>query len=151
MQAADADFSFIHFTDTHLMAGAPLAGRDGSWELDTQVTLERVIRAINRLETQPAFVMIGGDLTSPDMIDRDRQLTPEEYEPSYRLLQDVLQPLECPIYMLMGNHDDRVAFHRVMQHDVSSPDSPHYFSFNHEGYHFIGLDTLEPGKAGGYR
>ena len=150
MQAGSADFSFVHFTDTHIMAGSTFAGIDGEWEIDTRVTLERVIRAINALETPPAFAVIGGDLTSPDLIDRSRHPTSEEYEPSYRLLQEVIEPLSCPVYMLMGNHDDREAFHRVMQHEVAQPDAPHYFSFNHEGYHFIGLDTHEPGRPGGY-
>ena len=150
MKAESADFSFIHFTDTHIMAGSTCPAFDGAWDIDTQVTLERVIRAINGLEFKPAFVMIGGDLVSPDLIDRSRHLTSAEYEPSYELLQDVLKPLDCPVYMLMGNHDDRVAFHRVMQHDVVPSDSPHYFSFNHQGYHFIGLDTHEMGKPSGY-
>ncbi|MCZ6874011.1 MAG: metallophosphoesterase [bacterium] len=150
MQAEEANFTFVHFTDTHMMAGATFTLSDSAWEVDTQATLERVIRAINALQPQPVFVVIGGDLSSPDLIDRSRCLTSEAYEPSYRLLQQTLEPLNCPVYMLMGNHDDRAAFHRVMQHAVVSPDAPHYFSFNHDGYHFIGLDTQEPGKPGGY-
>ena len=150
MLAEDADFTFVHFTDTHIMAGAPFRVSTADWELDTQATLERVVRAINALETPPAFAIIGGDLTSPDLIDRSRHPTPEEYEPSYRVLQQTLEPLNFPVHMLMGNHDDRTAFHRVMQHDVGTPDAPHYFSFDHEGYHFIGLDTHEPGQSGGF-
>ncbi|PON14747.1 hypothetical protein C2W62_27470 [Candidatus Entotheonella serta] len=41
-------------------------------------------------------------------------------------------------------------FHRVIEHPVTSPDVAHYFSFDHEGYHFIALDTLELGKPGGF-
>lgn len=149
MPAEDVNFTFVHFTDTHIMAGASLRFADADWEIDTQVTLERVIQAINALEPQPAFAIIGGDLTSPDCIDRSRHPTPEEYEPSYRLLEQTLEPLSCPVYMLIGNHDDRTAFHRVMKHTVTSPDAPHYFSFDHDGYHFIALDTQEPGKPWG--
>ena len=132
------------------MAGASFTLPDVDWQVDTRATLERVIRAINTLEPQPDFAIIGGDLTSPDLIDRSRRPPPEEYERSYQLLQDTLEALNSPVHMLMGNHDDRIAFNRVMQRDVSSPDFPHYFSFNHHGYHLIGLDTLEPGKPGGY-
>ncbi len=148
-QTADADFTVVHLTDTHIMAGAAFTLPDTEWEIDTQPMLERVVRAINALQPQPAFAIIGGDLTSPDLIDRSRRPTPEEYEPSYRLLLETLRPLEMPVYMLMGNHDDRAAFHRVMQHDVPSPDVPHYFSFDHQRYHIIGLDTQEPGQPGG--
>lgn len=150
MSAEDANFTFVHFTDTHIMAGAPFRASNGDWEMDTQVTLARVIEAINALQPQPAFAIIGGDLTSPDLIDRSQHPTPEAYEPSYRLLQQTLEPLCCPVYMLMGNHDDRTAFHRIMEHPVASPDAAHYFSFDHEGYHFIALDTLEPGQPGGF-
>ena len=149
MHAEDANFTFVHFTDTHIMAGITYKS-DFGWQVDTQKTLERVIRAINALDPPPDFAIIGGDLTSPDLIDRSRHPTPEAYEPSYEVLRETLQLLNCPVHMLMGNHDDRIAFHRVMQHEVPSPDFPYYFSFDHQGYHFIGLDTLEPGKHGGY-
>lgn len=149
-QAADANFTVVHFTDTHIMAGATFTRPDVEWELDTHMMLERVICAINTLHPRPAFAIIGGDLTSPDLIDRGRQPTPEEYEPSYDLLRQALRNLNMPVYMLMGNHDDRTAFNRVMQRDVALPDAPHYFSFDHQGYHFIGLDSQEPGRSGGF-
>ncbi len=149
MGAEDANFTFVHFTDTHITAGATFKS-DFGWEIDTQKTLQRVIRAINALDPAPDFAIIGGDLTSPDLIDRSQHPTPEAYEPSYQLLRETLASLNCPVHMLIGNHDDRIAFHRVMQHDVPSPDAPHYFSFDHGGYHLIGLDTQEPGKPGGY-
>jgi 3',5'-cyclic AMP phosphodiesterase CpdA len=75
--AAQADFCFVHFTDTHIMAGGTLG------HLDTSASLRRVIEVINALEPRPAFAVIGGDLVSPDMLDRNRTLTPAEYAPSY--------------------------------------------------------------------
>lgn len=142
--AAQADFCFVHFTDTHIMAG-------GTWRnIDTSANLQRVVAVLTALEPRPAFAVIGGDLVSPDLLDRSRTLTQEEYEPSYRLLQDLLQPLPYPTYMLLGNHDHRRAFHRVMQTPVPSLDTPHYYSFEHQGYHFIALDTHQPGQDWGY-
>ncbi len=148
--AAQADFSFVHFSDTHIMAEGLFTESVEGWQVDTAASLRRVIRTITTLEPLPAFAMIGGDLTSPDLLERDRTLTPEDYEPSYRLLQDILAPLSCPIYMLMGNHDDRIAFHRVMQTGVATPDASHDYSFDHQGYHFIALDSLQPGEVGGH-
>jgi 3',5'-cyclic AMP phosphodiesterase CpdA len=148
--ADQADFSFVHFTDTHIMVGEVSPSTTSARRADTQASLQRVIGVINTLEPRPAFAVIGGDLTSPDLLDRSRALTPEEYEPSYRRLQDLLSPLPCPTYMLMGNHDNRTAFHRVMQTGVSIPDAAHYYSFDYQGYHFIALDSLQPGEAGGF-
>jgi Icc protein len=136
-------FSFVHFTDTHIMAG-------GTWrDVDTTATLQRVIAVINALEPAPAFAVIGGDLVSPDLLDRQRTLSAEEYEPSYRLLQETLAPLRCPTYMLLGNHDHRVAFHRVMQTAAPTPDALHHYSFGHQGYHFVALDSHVPGQSWG--
>src|SRR5262245_23407339 len=106
--AAQADFCFVHFTDTHIMASGTLR------DLDTSASLQRVIEVINALEPRPAFAVIGGDLVSPDMLDRNRTLTQAEYEPSYHLFLELIRPLQCPTYMLLGNHDHRQAFHQVM-------------------------------------
>src|SRR5215813_8913051 len=54
--AAQADFCFVHFTDTHVMAGGTLG------HLDTSASLQRVIEVINALAPRPAFAVIGGDL-----------------------------------------------------------------------------------------
>ena len=100
-RAAQADFCFVHFTDTHIIAGGTLHN------FDTSASLQRVVAVLNALEPRPAFAVIGGDLVSPDIVDRNRTLTAAEYEPSYRLFQELIRPLRCPIYMLLGNHDHR--------------------------------------------
>src|SRR5262249_57105068 len=107
--AAQADFCFVHFTDTHIMAGGTLG------HLDTSASLQRVIAVINALEPRPAFAVIGGDLVSPDLLDRNRTLTQAEYAPSYHPFLELLPPLPCLTYMLLGNHAHRPAFHHVMQ------------------------------------
>ena len=143
-RAAQADFCFVHFTDTHIIAGGTLHN------FDTSASLQRVIAVLNALEPRPAFAVIGGDLVSPDIVDRNRTLTAAEYEPSYRLFQELIRPLQCPTYMLLGNHDHRQAFHQVMQTPVPTLDTPHHYSFDYQGYHFVALDTHQPGQSGGY-
>jgi len=150
MRVVDGNFSFVQLTDTHIMAGTKFRSADGEWELDTHETLTRVLRVVNALRPQPAFVIVSGDLVSPDLADRRRRPTPEEYEPSYTLLRETLATLSCPVHLMIGNHDDRTAFHRVMGHVPQSPDASHYYSFDHGGYHFVALDTQEPGKPGGW-
>ena len=142
-RASGADFSFVHFTDTHIMPG-------GAWQgLDTAVSLRRVMDVIVPLEPVPAFAIVGGDLASPDLVDRTRVLTPEEYEPSYRLLREIVGALPCPVHFILGNHDNRPAFHRVMETRVASPDARHHWAFDHEGYRFVGLDSHVPGNPWG--
>jgi Icc protein len=140
---AQADFCFVHFTDTHIIAGSTWA------DLDTSASLRRVIEVLKALEPRPVFAVIGGDLVSPDMLDHSRTLTQEEYEPSYRLLQKLVRPLQCPTYMLLGNHDHRRAFHHVMQTPVPTLDATHHYSFDYQGYHFVALDTHQPGQPWG--
>jgi len=139
------DFSFVHFTDTHIMAG-------GAWDngqVDTSASLRRVIETINALEPAPAFAIVGGDLTSPDLLDRGRTLASAEWMPSYRLLREIVGGLRCPAHFLLGNHDDRPAFHRVMGDRTTNLDATQHWSFDHGGCHFVGLDSLVPGKPWG--
>ena len=143
--AAQADFCFVHFTDTHIMAG----GVHPSTQLDTEVCLRQVVDVLQTLEPQPAFAVVGGDLASPDILDREQTLEPEDYMPSYRLLQDILSPLPYPVHMLLGNHDNRQAFHQVMQTGATNGDALHHYSFDYQGWHFVALDSLLPGKPGG--
>jgi Icc protein len=144
-----ARFRFVHLTDTHIMAGGKWKPRSGNFEFDTEASLRQVVQAVRGLDPAPAFAVLGGDLASPDLLDRSRTLAPEDYEPSYRLLTDILAGLPCPVRFLVGNHDNRVAFNRLLRPDAPAPDAPHYYGFDHQGYHFVALDSQEPGQAGG--
>jgi 3',5'-cyclic-AMP phosphodiesterase len=144
-----ARFRFVHLTDTHIMAGGKWTSRAGDFEFDTEESLRRVVETIRDLDPAPAFAVLGGDLASPDLLDRERVLEAAEYEPSYRLLAEILRGLPCPVRFLIGNHDHRVAFNRVLRADAPAPDAPHYYGFDHQGYHFVALDSQEPGQAAG--
>lgn len=144
-----ADFSFVHLTDTHIVAEGKWKSRYGAGEYDTTASLQQVITVVNTLEPRPAFAVLGGDLASPDMQDHHRVWTPEEYESSYRLLQELARALPCPTYMLLGNHDNRIAFHRIFGNAAATLDAPHYYSFDYQGHHFVALDSLQPGAPGG--
>jgi Icc protein len=150
VRATQADFSFVHLTDTHIMAGGKWLTPSGAWEYDTTASLQQVIEAVNTLAPRPAFAVIGGDLVSPDLLDRHRVWTPEEYESSYSSLQELLGALPCPTYLLMGNHDNRVAFRRIFGNAGVAPDAPHYYSFDYQAYHFVALDSQQPGAPGGH-
>jgi Icc protein len=146
----EARFRFVHLTDTHIMVGGKWRPRSADFEFDTEASLRRVVATVRTLEPAPAFAVLGGDLASPDLLRRERPPEPDEWEVSYRRLAEILAELPCPAHFLIGNHDHRGAFNRVLRPDAPSPDAPHYYAFDHDGYHFVALDSQEPGLPGGF-
>ena len=145
----NSPFSFVFLTDTHIMANGLYRPRNGAWVFDTAKSLSQVVNAILSLETAPAFVIVGGDLVSPDVLERERTLPSKDYEPSYRLLSRLLEPIPCPVHMLLGNHDNRLAFKHVVQKEQPPDPTPHAYSFDYHGHHFVLLDSLVIGETVG--
>jgi 3',5'-cyclic AMP phosphodiesterase CpdA len=142
------ELRFVHFTDTHVVGpGVRLR------EVDTCRSLERVVDAVNDLNPRPAFVIVGGDLVSPDIssdsIEGHRHASDAEYEASYAVLRSILGRLEIPFHMLMGNHDRRRPFRRVMLSRPAPDDERHCFVVDVDGYRVCALDSLDPGKKPG--
>jgi Icc protein len=141
--------SFVHFSDTHIVR-PDVRLRD----VDTMATLTRVVDAVNRLNPPPAFVVIGGDLVSPDIAPevraKTRQLMVRDYEHSYEIFHSLVGRLNVPVHYVMGNHDRRVPFRRVIQHDPQPTDQPYYYAFSAGQYRLCILDSLQPSKDGGY-
>ena len=142
------ELRFVHFTDTHIV-GPGVRLRD----VDTCRSLERVVDAVNGLNPRPAFVIVGGDLVSPDIssdsIEGHRDATDAEYEASYAVLRSILGRLTVPFHMLMGNHDRRRPFRRVMLSEHAPDDERHCFVIDVDGYRVCALDSLDPGKKPG--
>lgn len=121
-------------TDLHIRQPGKLAyGR-----LDTAPYLRRAVEAIGKLRQKPDAVVLTGDLT-----DFGR---PEEYEHLARLIA----PLEMPVYLLPGNHDEREQMRRsfpaygylgssgVLQYSVQVGD-----------LRLVTLDTVVTGQSAG--
>jgi Icc protein len=140
--------TFVHFSDTHVIRpGVRLRN------IDTIETLSRVVDAVNGLDPQPAFVVIGGDLVSPDgepaVKAGTRQLTVRDYETSYAVFHELVSRLPMPVHYVMGNHDRRVPFRRVLLKDSQPTDRRHYYAFTAGAYRVCILDSLEPLRDGG--
>ncbi|WP_347554245.1 phosphodiesterase [Robbsia sp. KACC 23696] len=144
---AHAPFYFVQLTDLHIRAPGVLAYR----KVDTAVYLRQAVAHVLSLDPAPAAVVVTGDLVDKGSVEE------------YMHLQALLAPLPMPIYMLVGNHDGREGLRAVF-------DAPYL----REGGAFvqytadiggndgsdgkptcspvrlIALDTLEPGRSGGF-
>jgi 3',5'-cyclic-AMP phosphodiesterase len=141
--------TFVHFSDTHIVRpGVRLR------DVDTIETLTRVVDAVNWLDPQPAFVVIGGDLVSPDgepeVKAKTRALTVRDYETSYDIFHSLVSRLHVPVHYVMGNHDRRVPFRRVICKDSQPTDQPYYYAFTAGQHRLCILDSLEPQRDSGY-
>ena len=106
--------------------------------VDTNQFLKAAVEQLNRLKTQPDIVVATGDLVD------------ERTEAEYRMLRAILAPLKAPIYFVMGNHDDRVAFRKVFPNLPYMPDEG-FVQYVLEDYplRIITLDTLVDGESYG--
>jgi 3',5'-cyclic AMP phosphodiesterase CpdA len=121
-------------TDLHIKRPGALAYR----KVDTAPYLARCVARLNALVPRPDAVLVTGDLVD---------LGAEE---EYRHLAQLLAPLELPVYLMVGNHDDRAALRAVF-------DAPYL----HDGGAFvqyavdvgavrvIALDSQVPGESAG--
>lgn len=119
---------FIQISDIHLVAPGHRV-----YDLDPAERLRDCVADIMERHSDAAFVIITGDLA-------------HHGEPAaYELLRSLLQPLQMPVHLLIGNHDNRARF------QASFPTAPRdengfiQFSVETPAGRIIGLDTHEPG------
>jgi 3',5'-cyclic AMP phosphodiesterase CpdA len=127
-----ADFTFVQISDSHI-------GFDGKANTDVTATFAAAIDQVNRLTDRPDFVIHTGDLThftTPDQLDQVKQM---------------LGRLRAPqVFTLPGEHDstddDGTKYRKVFgagTHGLG------WYSFDHEGVHFISLvNTINLQKLG---
>ncbi|AIE87522.1 metallophosphoesterase family protein [Fimbriimonas ginsengisoli] len=132
-------FGFAHLTDLHIQPelGAP----DG---------VAMAVRKLLSLHPRPDFVLTGGDHVM-DLL----KVTRERADLQFRLLEEALKPLEMPVYSAVGNHDvygwstaspatesDPLYGKRMFEERFAK--APLHRSFDHNGWHFVILDTIQP-------
>ena len=83
--------------DLHIKRPGALAYR----RVDTAAYLERCVERLNAIEPKLDAVVVTGDLVDLG--------SPAEYE----ALRKLLAPLTMPVYLLVGNHDERAALREV--------------------------------------
>jgi len=85
-------FLLVQLSDPHV--GADWG--DG----DSVARLAAAVASVRALEPNPDAVLISGDLAD------------HAADSEYEKVRELLAPLEAPLYVLPGNHDDRLALRR---------------------------------------
>ena len=121
-------------TDLHIREPNKLAyGR-----LDTAPYLRTCVESLLRLRQKPDAVVLTGDLT-----DFGR---PAEYAH----LRQLLAPLDMPLYLLPGNHDDRANLRAAFpEHSYMESGEFIQYAVDIGPLRLIALDTMIPGQSGG--
>jgi len=101
--------------------------------------LARAVAHLNALEPRPDVVLATGDLV-------ERGAAAE-----YERLREQLAPLRMPVYLVPGNHDDRVMLPRVLDRHRYLPRDGAFIQYTVEDWpvRLVALDTLIPGESGG--
>ncbi len=122
-------------SDPHLVEEGTLAyGR-----VDTPAMLERCVRAILDLPRRPDAVVATGDLTE--------NATATEYG----FLAEILSPLRVPIFLAIGNHDERSALQAAFpgQKHLCGEDGFVQYVVEDFDVRLVVLDTVVSGEEGG--
>lgn len=135
--AEDISFHFVHLTDMHVRRQ-----RRG------HVGYAACIASVNALETKPDLVLMGGDMAFDGLYNEK-----SDFEDMITLYKEASDKLEMPYYNCIGNHDV-LGLSSRRKVSVDDPDigkkmimdklgmEKSYYSFNHNGWHFVVLDTI---------
>ncbi len=131
------DFTIGFLSDPHI-----------NGELDAPTGTAKAVEHMLAQPQAPEAVITGGDLVF-DVLETDREAADAQFD----LLDTALAPIQVPIHHTIGNHD----CYGVYESSGISPDDPMYGkelfrqrlglestyrSFDHEGWHFVILDTI---------
>ncbi|AMO58521.1 phosphodiesterase [Endozoicomonas montiporae CL-33] len=133
-QTPKESIRFIHLSDPQLVPAGEM-NYDINPQLRIRLCIDAVLSDCKHLSLD--FAVITGDLTHWGEVA------------AYRVLQEELNRLPFPVYLLMGNHDQREAFLTVFpEHPVDDEGFIQYTLDSLAG-RMIFLDTLDAGKRGG--
>jgi len=132
-KAVEPDFSFAFLTDIHITP-----------DKSAPAGFQQAIDTVNKLN--PDFVITGGDLVM-DALGQTR----ERADSLYNLYKELVKGFKMPVYNTVGNHE-LFAFYNK---EIDTLDTDYgegmyrrylgdpWHSFNHKGWHFIILKSIE--------
>lgn len=138
LTGAPRKYRFVHMTDMHVQP-----------ERNGEAGFRAAIRAVNGLDPQPDLVITGGDLVM-DALEQDYRRA----DGLFKLFESCCREFDMPVHHCIGNHD---IFGWYPKSGVSSnhPEfgkkmfeqrlgtGRSYSSFDHNGWHFILLDSIQ--------
>lgn len=116
---------FIQITDVHFVPGDNLL-----YETSPKERLLGGVELINREHKDCDFVLVTGDLAHKGEVE------------AYRTLKGVLDQVELPVYLMMGNHDSRAPFREIFPNQPEIDGGFVQFRIEAEGVHILCLDSL---------
>jgi 3',5'-cyclic-AMP phosphodiesterase len=120
--------ALVQLSDSHIGA---------RWDgVDPAARLEATVAAVRQLRPQPDAVLLSGDLAE------------NATDAEYSQLRGLLAPLEAPLCVLPGNHDDRAALRRHFHLDGAG-DEPIQYDLEVGGIGLVVVDTKRNGSDGG--
>ncbi len=129
--SAPMPFTFVQISDTHI-------GFRKEANPDTADSMRQAIAEINALPQTPAFVVHTGDLSHLSK--------PEQFGEVRELLQEIDVDR---VHTIPGEHDTidngAAGYLRYFDHDGNGRS---WYSFNHDGVHFVGLNNVLAFKLG---
>ena len=121
-------FLLVQLSDPHV--GADWGGGDSA------AMLAAAVASVRDLVPNPDAVLVSGDLAD------------HAAHAEYEQVRDLLAPLEAPLYVLPGNHDDRLALRRHF--GVPGADGqPVQYAADLGPLRLVVLDSTEPGEERG--
>lgn len=124
---------FIVLSDLHIVPQGTL-----SHGLDTLERFENAVTFVNTRHPDADFVVIAGDLA-----DRGEKA-------AYARLQQVIPQIKAPVYLTLGNHDDRPTFLDHFGPSFANPQTGAVdHVIDHQGHRVIVLDSSVPGRISG--
>lgn len=122
-------------SDTHIGSGdASVAPPD-----EASIRLQQAVAHLLRLPARPDLVLISGDCVNSGSVSE------------YQRFRSLIEPLTMPIYIIPGNHDDRVQLLEQFGTQGSAPLAGFaQYVVDAGPLRLIGLDTNVPGKGEGF-
>ena len=125
---------FVQLSDTHIRE----PGRLAYSRLDTAPYLRRAVQSVLSLPQKPLAVVMTGDLT-----DFGR-------EQEYQHLAELIAPLDMPVYLMPGNHDERQGLRAAFPtHDYLGQGEFIQYAVTIGPVTLLTLDTCVPGESSG--
>ena len=103
----------VQISDTHVDASNSLVyGR-----FNTNTALEKAVAVINAMDPLPDLVLHTGDIASRGNVER------------YERFREIVEPLQVPIVLIPGNHDERGALRQVFSGSTMLPTDGEFLQY----------------------